>query len=164
MRDGKYFFATEGQKLFIKLSGHLSYLNCSGFESFLSEVMQGKEYKDILIDLTEVTHMDSTNLGLIARSAEFCRINEFHSPTIISNNSNVNKLLTSVGFDDVMNIYAKCNDNDKYSLTPISSADNQPNKLCEIMYKSHLMLCELNDKNNQTFRNVVEHLKQNLDS
>ena len=98
--EGIYQFAEKGDLFIIKLGGRLKYSVSSGFEKFLSKLFEEKKRKDILIDLSTVVAIDSTNLGLLAKIAIYSIENFNKKISIISTNDDVNIQLRNMGFDE----------------------------------------------------------------
>ena len=98
--EGIYQYAEYGDLFIIKLGGRLIYSISSGFEKFLNKLFEEKKKKDILIDLSTVEAIDSTNLGLLAKIAIYSIENFSKKISIISTNDDVNIQLRNMGFDD----------------------------------------------------------------
>ncbi len=69
---GNYYFAKDGNKVFFKLTGVLKYTTCGHFDAFLDDfIAHASDVESIAIDLTEAEYLDSTNLGFLAKIAQF---------------------------------------------------------------------------------------------
>ena len=163
METGAVYYARHQDTYVIKLTGEVRYqLGCS-FDDFLKRLFARNDFSDILIDLTETRMIDSTCLGLLAKIANDARHRSGRKVTIFSTNEDINQILNGVGFNSVFNI---CNANptsagDADQINPCAADQSH---LARTLYDAHLILSELNDKNREMFRNVVEELQDKVSS
>ena len=101
--------------------------------------------------------IDSTFLGLLAKIANYMRRRFDRKVTIFSTNEDINKILDSVGFYSVFNI---CNADEVQSgdTDLMATRDADRPQMLRTIYEAHLILSELNEKNREMFKNVVEEL------
>lgn len=104
MNEGSFLFAEKDSSYFIRLVGDIKYTVCSGFDKFIDDIFNEANPVDVLIDLTEASYIDSTNLGLLAKIAKLMDARHKRKVTIISTNDDINTILVSVGFDEVFDI------------------------------------------------------------
>lgn len=163
METGAVYYAKHRDTYVIKLTGEVRYLLGCSFDDFLTRLFAREDFRDILIDLTETRMIDSTCLGLLAKIAIYKRRRSSEKVTIFSTDEDINKILDGVGFYSIFNI---CNANP----TPAGDADQinvcaaDQSHLAKTLYDAHLILSELNDKNREMFRNVVDELKDKFSS
>ena len=158
MESGAVYYAKHQDTYVIKPTGVVRYqLGCS-FDEFLKKLFDRGDFNNILIDLTDVTMIDSTFLGLLAKIANYIRHRFDRKVTIFSSNDDINKILDSVGFYSVFNI---TNDGAAISCDAdqMTTCDNDRSRLAKTLFEAHLILSELNEKNRQMFKNVVEELQ-----
>jgi len=161
MENGAVYYAKHQETYVIKPVGAVRYqLGCS-FDEFLKRLFAGEDFNDILIDLTEVTMIDSTFLGLLAKIANYIRRRFNRKVTIFSSQEDINKILDSVGFYSVFNI---CNANTAISgdANLMATRDADRSQLIRTLYEAHLILSELNEKNREIFKDVVEELQDKV--
>ncbi len=161
MENGAVYYAKHQDSYVIKPTGSVRYqLGCS-FDEFLKRLFAREDFNDILIDLTEVTMIDSTFLGLLAKIANYIRRRFDRKVTIISSNEDINKILDSVGFYSVFNISnadaAISGDADR-----MATRDADRSQLARTLYDAHRILSDLNEKNREMFKNVVEELQDKV--
>lgn len=158
MMDKGAVFYTKYQDIYvIKLTGEARYqLGCS-FDDFLKQLFSVGDFNDILIDLTETVTIDSTFLGLLAKIANYIRNRFQRQVTIFSTNEDINQILAGVGFYSVFNI---CNASPSAGCAgeKMMVNDVDQSRLAGTLYDAHLILSELNCKNREMFKNVVELL------
>jgi len=163
VNDGKYYFAMYVRKAFFKLVGTLKYTSASKFDTFLDSLFDREsDFEDVLIDLSEATFLDSTNLGFLARISEYMNDKFSKKVAIYSPKEEINKLLESVGFDEVFvlvkNVAKKEDD-----LKEISSDGAADRSRSEMMLESHKALINVYEKNADKFCDVVNLLQQSVD-
>jgi anti-anti-sigma factor len=107
MDAGNVLYANHDGLVVFKFVGEIrytmgdSYRVSASLDAFLDDLFESKDFENILIDLTETDSIDSTNLGLLAKIAQFTERHYGRKPTIISTNEDINAILDSVGFDQV---------------------------------------------------------------
>lgn len=128
------------------LSAFVNNLGCSG------------RLHSVIIDLTDTDAIDSTALGLMAKISLKSQ-EMFHClPTIISCKEDVNRLLVSMGFD---NVFVIVNDASG-AIGPLGELPTQmvsEQALREQVLEAHRILMSLNRENEDTFRELVEALE-----
>ena len=163
MVEGKYFFARKDRKVFFKLTGNLKYISSGKFDAFLDQLLEeDKDFEDAMIDLSEAEYIDSTNLGFLARIAEFISENYYKKVTLFSPNNEINTVLESVGFDEVF-ILVKDKINTFNDISEINSENDSEREKTLMMLESHKALMRVSDKNIPTFQSCVDLLQNSLD-
>lgn len=143
----------------LKLIGDIRVTCCATLDEFIEGIFKDPEMKAVMIDLSETTIIDSTALGLIAKIAVFFRKTSDIRPIIISTNPDINRILDSMGFDAVFNIIHE------ESVLGSNLAD-VPNKSCSEaeatrrVLEAHKVLMSMNEKNKETFKEVVATLEE----
>ncbi len=165
MEKGSYFVAERQGITFIRMVGNLKYTGSSGFDIFLDRFLE-HDYREVVIDLSEASFIDSTNLGLIARIAERARKLGRGPVTIISPNEDLNRILKSVRFDRIFRIIETPME------TPIEKSDlderevetplgDRPEKdELKMILRAHRTLIEMDDANKAEFQDVVDLLEE----
>ena len=163
MAEGKYFFAKESEKVFFKLTGNLKYISGGKFDAFLDQLLEEeKDFEDAMIDLSEAEYIDSTNLGFLARIAEFMNDSYCKKVTVYSPNKEINTILESVGFDEVF-ILVKDTSKAFDDIKEISPAEIKERERTLMMIEAHKALMRISDKNIPVFKSCVELMQSSLD-
>ncbi len=161
MKD-KILFAESENECFIKIIGKITYSNNTGFDDFINKYIKAKESIKVLIDLSETTYIDSTNLGIIGRIAELMYTRKTDKPVIISTRAKITDILRTMGFHEFF-IIVKDSINFSDELKNIPKVDEAAKERALTILKAHQTLMNMNDKNKNTFKNVVEVLKNQID-
>lgn len=142
----------------LKLIGDIRVTCCSTLDDFIEGMFKDPQMNSVVIDLSETTIIDSTALGLIAKIAVFFRQSFDIKPVIISTNPDVDRILDSMGFDAVFDII--------HEQSVVDSAlTDLPNNGCteacatEKVLEAHRVLMSMNEKNAETFKDLVATLE-----
>ena len=161
MNKGEYKFAKEEKNYFIKLSGQLKYTECANFSSFINKLERDRDYENILMDISDTTYIDSTNLGLLAKLAQLVIDKSNHRMTVITTNDDVTELLHNIGFDDICLLIEE-GLKTEYPFDYIMGVDENEETLAKVMLEAHRRLMTMNEKNELEFRNVVELMEKQV--
>jgi anti-anti-sigma factor len=161
MTAGQAFYVKQGNTCIIKLVGDIRYTMSCSVDNFLERLFAQENCNDMLIDLSEVDCIDSTSLGLLAKAANFMQDRFTRKITLLSTNQDINRLLDSVGFTEVFNI---CNNgvNRLETMQHLRFVEPDKAQLTKTMFEAHKVLSDMNDKNREMFKDVVEALRNKL--
>lgn len=155
-------FACIDNCCYFKLSGELRYTNATSMDD-LVERLFASEYncQQLVVDLNDVSFMDSTYIGLLASLARFCQQQQLPRPTLFSTNCEVNTLLYSLCLEQAFDIVQQATTTvpELSGVSPQQYSDQQHGQM---ILRAHEALIALNDKNKTAFQPVVELLKQQL--
>lgn len=161
MEDGAAFYVRQGNTYILKLVGDIRYTMGCALGDFLDGLFARVDYDDIVVDMTQTHSIDSTSLGLLARIANFSRNRFAHKTTLLSTNPDVNQVLDTLGFYDIFDV-RDTGATISAALQRLSAADPCKDELTRIVFEAHRTLSELNPRNQETFRNVIESLRPKL--
>lgn len=133
-------------------------MNNSGFGKFISEILKNKSIKEVLLDLTECTYLDSTNLGLVAAVSIGITAKGYEKPVLLISTNEMKEALCNVGFEKIFFLVEKEKSNLENLSYIISHTASKTEKKDEIL-EAHRTLLEMNDKNRETFADVVKYLE-----
>jgi anti-anti-sigma factor len=161
MESGAAFYVRQGNTYILKLIGDVRYTMGCALGDFLDRLFTQTDYNDIVVDLTETHSIDSTSLGLLAKIANFNRQHFAHKTTLLSTNADVNQILDNMGFYEIFNIR---DTGEAITAALQQLAINAPCKddLTRIMYEAHQTLSDLNPRNEEAFKGVLDNLRSRL--
>ncbi len=161
MSSGNILYATNDNKYFIKLTGNLRFTNGHDFNALLNVIFNDPELKDIMIDMSEADYLDSTILGLLAKTANFMIKKFQRKATVLSVNEDINYLLDSIGLNDVFVIVDNC-DCSPEMLKKIPNINSSEQENAKTILDAHQQLVRLNEKNKTVFKDVIELLEKEV--
>lgn len=160
MTTGKIQFAESEGTFVLKFIGDVRLTLCAALDAYIEKIFSVLTFNAIIIDLTETDGIDSTSLGLLAKLSILSRQKVGFLPTLVSTQDDMNRLLQSMGFDQVFNIVSE--------VTPTASEleDLPGQELSEELVKdkvleAHRILMDLNEHNREAFRDLVNALESN---
>jgi len=158
MTTGKIQFAEEQGTFVLKFIGDVRLTLCAALDSYIEKIFSVLSFESIVIDLTETECIDSTSLGLLAKLSILSRQKVGFLPTLVSNHDDMNRLLQSMGFDQVFHIVdTEINDDATFRRWVVDSVDEECAR--DQVIDAHKVLMSLNDKNKETFRELVDTLE-----
>ena len=158
MRPGQILVADHAGVYVIKMAGDVRLTLCISFDQFIDAMLASPVFSSVLFDLSAAEAVDSTTLGLMAKISLLAQEKREVTPVILATNASIQRILDTMGFADIFTIVNKLEVDiapDKV-LTPIE-CDEQEVK--EKVLEAHKILMSLNEKNHETFKNLVNMLE-----
>jgi len=159
MDNAKILHASQDGIHVLRFVGDIRYTLGHTLDRFLDELFAGPTPGGFVIDLTATDCIDSTNLGLLVRIAREMDNHGAPRVTLISNRPDINAVLSSMALDEVFDIVSRAS-------VPAGGEQELPRRemdresLSHTLLKAHRALMELNERNEETFRDVVAKLEQ----
>jgi anti-anti-sigma factor len=159
MENGKILHASQDGIHVLRFIGDIRYSLGHSLDRFLDELFTGPAPGGFVIDLTATDSIDSTNLGILVRIAREMHNHGAPRVIIVSDRPDINAVLGSMALDEVFDIVSRAS-------IPAGSAQELPRmeadreSLSRTLLKAHRALMELNERNEETFRDVVAKLEQ----
>ena len=155
-----YFYYKYKDIYIIKFEGEIRYTTSEYLNRFLDMIFEKNDFENIIIDLKDCSYMDSTNLGLLARIASFVLKKNGNKPIIIGANSDLMMILEVMGFETIFSFL------DEYPETmenaeKIDVETGGKSDIGEIILNAHKQLAALNERNRETFKDVIKLFEKN---
>jgi anti-anti-sigma factor len=148
MTSGHVIYAEKDGFHVLRYVGRANYMLAPGIKRFIDELVTHGGISGLIFDLTQAEHLDSTNLGLMARAAERIRNSGGPRSLIVSTSEDINCVLRSMGFDQIFNIV--------HELRTETPSQEQ---VRQTMVEAHRTLMGLSDAGRLQFRDVVACLE-----
>lgn len=158
MSSGKIRYAVQNGSFVLKCTGDVRLTYCAVLNDTIEHKFAGGRFQSVIIDLTEVSSIDSTTLGLLAKLSILSRDNFGMLPTLATINPDISQQLEVMGFARVFNIVhtpTPCPD----CLTDLPEQPQSEETVRERVLEAHHILMELNDSNREEFRDLVSLLE-----
>jgi len=160
METGKILVAQSQGIYIVKFVGDVRLNLCTTLDQFTDNMFDSDEFKTVVIDLTETICIDSTSLGQLAKISILYKEKHGQLPTIVSTNSDINRILTSMGFDKFFYIVKELVSRVEYlDELPMQSVDEDEMKLRVL--EAHKLLMDMNKDNHAAFQDLVKSLEEN---
>lgn len=158
MDNGKILVSEDNGTYILKFIGDVRLTLCATLDEFLLSMSNDENLTAVFIDLSETQGIDSTSLGLLAKISVFCRKKFQLIPTIISTSPDITRILQSMGFERVFIILEQAQ-------TPVETLHELPliTQSEEVVktkvIEAHKILMDMNEKNKETFKELVYTLE-----
>ena len=160
MNTGKILVAQSQGIYIIKFVGDVRLSLCSTLDQFTDQMFESDEFKTVIIDLTETQCIDSTSLGQLAKISILYKEKYGQLPTIISTQDDINRILMSMGFDQVFYIVKELVSHVEYlDELPLKSVDEA--EMRKRVLEAHKLLMDMNQNNRDAFQDLVNSLEEN---
>ena len=159
MASGKVLYGSREGVHILRFVGKVGYTLGPTLQRFVDRLFASSPPLGFVVDLRETSHIDSTNLGLLAKIANRMRERGSARVTLVSNREDINEILYTVGFDAVFDIVEGSEISTDQS-EPLPTIDSDNARLRRTMLEAHRTLMELNDQNRREFADVVSLLEQ----
>ena len=161
MPNGRVLYAHEGPVHVLRYVGAIKYPLAPSIDRFVNMLFDRERIDDLVVDLSEIDSIDSTNLGELARIAQRLLENGSHRPVIISTQEPISQLLRSMALDEVFQLSRE---------VPVTKAEDEipstgqlgRNELGQVMLAEHKCLASVDDANKQRFRDVIALMELEL--
>lgn len=158
MTTGKIQFAESEGTFVLKFIGDVRLTLCAALDAYIEKIFSALSFDSIIIDLTETENIDSTSLGLLAKLSNLSRQKVGLLPTLVSNHEDMNRLLQSMGFDQVFNILSEGTPS-SVELEDLPGQVLSEEVVKDKVLEAHRILMNLNDHNREAFRDLVSTLE-----
>ncbi len=158
MSTGKIQFAESEGTFVLKFIGDVRLTLCAALDAYIEKIFSALSFESIIIDLTETEGIDSTSLGLLAKLSILSKQKVGLLPTLVSHNEDMNRLLYSMGFDQVFNIVSHSTPSDA-ELEDLPGQILSEELVRDKVLEAHRILMNLNDNNREAFRDLVSSLE-----
>ena len=158
MDAGKILVAESQGIYIVKFMGDVRLNLCSTLDQYTDQMFTDEGFKTVIIDLTETQCIDSTSLGQLAKISILYKDKFGQLPTIISTNEDINRILSSMGFDKVFYIVKELVSKVEY-LDELPTQTVDEDEMRRRVLEAHKLLMNMNDSNREAFQDLVDSLE-----
>ncbi len=155
--DTIYVAEHEGVNV-IRMVGDVRLTLCLSFDAFIDHILSQKNFKSVVFDLTQARAIDSTTLGLMAKIAILGQRKQHPKPLVISSDTGITRLLVSMGFEDIFHIVDHADMHVQADI-PLAANIEEEQAIKNTILNAHKTLSEMNDLNEQTFKELINTLE-----
>lgn len=154
--SGRVTFARSGGIHVLRYHGRVDYMLAPAIRRLTDGVIATGDVAGWVFDLSDADSLDSTNLGLLARTADRSPA-AARRPVIVSTNDDITAVLRSMSFDDMFDIVTAAPTAPAGAEIALAAAS--PRELGETMLEAHRTLMELSEAGRLQFQDVVACLE-----
>ena len=160
MNSGRILVASVNNVPILKFVGDVRVLMSGAMDNYFSSLYNKAILDRMIVDMTETQGIDSTALGLLAKMAIQLR-NRFNvSPTIVSTNPDITRILKSMSFDLICDIVEKPLDKNA-AFDELAPVNDNEDAVRQKVIEAHQTLMALSEDNRIEFQDLVSALKAN---
>ncbi|MCY4013360.1 MAG: STAS domain-containing protein [Gammaproteobacteria bacterium] len=130
----------------------------AAFDEFLDRLFRDRNLRSVLVDLSRTDAIDSTSLGALARLSLQAQKRLGCMPTLVSTQPDINRLLITMGFDDIFHVVHEPL-KDTRQLGELPKSDLAACELRRRVLAAHRHLMALNESNREEFEDLVATLE-----
>jgi anti-anti-sigma factor len=127
---------------------------------FVDTLIERFSDEELVVDLSEVDTIDSTNLGEIARIAILLSERNGKRPVIVSTRYEINQILHCMALDEVFDLRTESSPNGDGEPIPTIAVTKELS--LKVILAAHRRLMEMSEENRKKFAQVVELLELEL--
>jgi len=164
MNTGVIKVANQDGVYLIKMSGDVR-LNLSVvFDDFIQDMLSDPGFRSVVFDLSDAIAVDSTTLGLMAKISLRGRAFGHPDPVMLTQSPGILRLLKSMGFDELLTLEAGIDvSTAAQGLENLQNGGEKEEKIRQTVLEAHRILSSLNEKNEATFRDLLQSLEDQSD-
>lgn len=162
MQEGKIWVASHDGVYLIKMVGDVRLTLCVPFDHFIKSMFAANDFSSIIFDLADAEAVDSTTLGLMAKIALQAEQKKQLRPAVICNSPGLNRLLESMGFSDIFDVVDSLPIEVVSDMCIEAAGEVDERKVKKRVLEAHKILMDLNQKNEETFRDLVKTLEDDV--
>jgi anti-anti-sigma factor len=165
MPDGHVTHAERNGVHVLRYSGRISYTSAPAIHRFLQVLLAKRGLRGLVFDLTAAENLDSTNVGLIARTADSVRTSSGARSLVVSTNGDVTSVLQSMCLDDIVELVTDAPVGMREAAVlggekEIEAERPSEEELRGVMLDAHRALVNLSETGRITFQDVVDLLEK----
>ena len=142
----------------IVFQGDVRLTLCTTVDVYLEKMFQDREFRSVVVDLSATENIDSTSLGLLAKLSIQAEKRFQFRPTLISTRPDINRVLLSMGFDEVFHLVeTPLRHKDQLAELPRMAATDEDVR--QRVLDAHRTLMAMNETNQESFQDLVATLE-----
>ena len=132
---------------------------CTALDQYFQCMFAEPDFVSVWVDVTEADGLDSTTLGMLAQLAIQTRERFHFRPAIFSINPSIDRLLDTMGFDQLFERRNECCNTDA-SIKEIPAVACEEGEVARQVLAAHRTLMSISDENAGAFRDLVTTLER----
>ena len=143
----------------LKLEGAVRLTMCTALDQYFQSMFAEPGFMSVWVDVTEADGLDSTTLGMLAQLAIQTKERFDFRPAIFSTNPSIDRLLDTMGFDQLFERRSECCNTDS-AIEEIPSVPCEEGEVKKQVLEAHRTLMSISDENADAFKDLVSSLER----
>jgi anti-anti-sigma factor len=158
MQEGKILAASHNGAYVIRMVGDVRLTLSTTIDEYIQTMFADPEFASVWVDLCDAEGIDSTTLGLLAKLALQVKERFGFQPAIYSYEPGINRLLRSMGFQDLFELHEEACANPE-EISEIPQVDDNEAAVKEKVIEAHRVLMDLSEENRARFKDLMSALE-----
>ncbi len=158
MQEGKILAASHNGAYVIRMVGDVRLTLSTTIDEYIQTMFADPEFASVWVDLCDAEGIDSTTLGLLAKLALQVKERFGFQPAIYSCEPGINRLLRSMGFQDLFELHEEACANPE-EISEIPQVDDNEAAVKEKVIEAHRVLMDLSEENRARFKDLMSALE-----
>jgi len=141
----------------LKLEGDVRLTMCTALDHYFQSMFAEPGFISVWVDVTEADGLDSTTLGMLAQLAIQTKERFDFRPAIFSTNPSIDRLLDTMGFDQLFERRSECCNTDS-AIQEIPAVPCEAGEVKRQVLEAHRTLMTMSDDNADAFKDLVSTL------
>ena len=159
MSDCRICAASNEGSHVLKLEGDVRLTMCTALDQYFQSMFAEPGFMSVWVDVTEADGLDSTTLGMLAQLAIQTKERFDFKPAIFSTNPSIDRLLDTMGFDQLFERRNECCNTDSM-ITEIPAVPCEEGEVKKQVLEAHRTLMSISDENADAFKDLVSSLER----
>lgn len=159
MQAGRILAAHHDGAYVIRFVGDVRLTLCTTIDDYFQHMFEDPEFASVWVDLCEAEGIDSTTLGLLAKLALKVKESYGFEPAIYSCEPGINRLLKSMGFDNLFQLHEELCENPE-DVSEIPSVQGSEESVKQKVIEAHRALMNLSEDNRERFKDLMSVLER----
>ena len=143
----------------LKLAGDVRLTMCTALDHYFQSMFAEPGFMSVWVDVTEADGLDSTTLGMLAQLAIQTKERFDFRPAIFSINPSIDRLLDTMGFDQLFERRSECCNTDS-AIKEIPAVPCEAGEVKRQVLEAHRTLMSMSDDNADAFKDLVSTLER----
>ena len=143
----------------LKLEGDVRLTMCTALDHYFQSMFAEPGFVSVWVDVTEADGLDSTTLGMLAQLAIQTKERFDFRPAIFSTNPSIDRLLDTMGFDQLFERRSECCNTDS-AIQELPAVPCEAGEVKRQVLEAHRTLMSMSDDNADAFKDLVSTLER----
>ena len=143
----------------LKLEGDVRLTMCTALDHYFQSMFAEPGFMSVWVDVTEADGLDSTTLGMLAQLAIQTKERFDFRPAIFSTNPSIDRLLDTMGFDQLFERRSECCNTDS-AIQELPAVPCEAGEVKRQVLEAHRTLMSMSDDNADAFKDLVSTLER----